>query len=207
MMKRFSYILVLLCLTISNIYASKPDKLEGLRTEKKIVSVEKATAPYYAIQILALKLPPQDPNFFTNITEAREFTCSDGYVRYVVGQYNTFNDANAELDKYKGLGYQDAFVVNTNHLGAQSIVSSKLIIDPDKIYTIQISAFRFPVYLSYFEKLDGVKEYYMKDKIYRYCIGEHQGTVVEAELQKIKELGYKDAHIVEFSQYLPFQIE
>jgi len=188
-------------------FASKPDKLEGLRTQKKIVSVEKATAPYYAIQILALKEAPQDPEFFTNINEAREFTCSDGFVRYVVGQYNSFAEANADLSKYKQLGYQDAFVVNTNKLGGSSIASSKLVIDPNKIYTVQVSAFRFPVYLSHFEKLDGVKEYYMKDKIYRYCIGEYPGTTVESELQKIKDLGYKDAVIVELALYLPYQIE
>jgi hypothetical protein len=206
-MKKLALIISILSLASFSIEASKPDKLEGLRTEKKIISVDKATAPYYAIQILALKLPPQDPNFFSNINEAREFSCADGYVRYVVGQYNSFKEANADLEKIKALGYQDAFVVNTNNLGAQKVAGDKLVVDPNKTYTLQIGAFRFPVYLTYFDKVDNVKEYYMQDKIYRYCIGEHLGSIVESELQKIKDLGYKDAHIVELSQYLPYQIE
>ncbi|MFT3738957.1 MAG: SPOR domain-containing protein [Breznakibacter sp.] len=192
-----------------SINSSAQDKLSKLRTEKKIITADAPTSPYYAIQILALTLPPQEPEFFKNIDLAREFACADGYVRYVVGQYATFADANIDLEKIRSLGYNDAFVVNTRKLGAQAsgFAAKKLEIDPAKTYTIQLSAFRFPVYLSYFENVDGVMEFYMKDKIYRYCVGKHPGSVVENELAKLKGLGYKDAYIVELDAYLPYQIE
>ena len=85
--------------------------------------------------------------------------------------------------------------------------TAKLTIDPNKTYLVQISAFRFPVYLSYFDKVNGVLEFYMKDKIYRYCLGKYAGTDVENELVRIKGLGYKGAFIVEWDKYQPFQIE
>jgi hypothetical protein len=72
---------------------------------------------------------------------------------------------------------------------------------------VQVSAFRFPVYLTYFEKIDKILEFYMKDKIYRYCTDKISGTNVEAELQRIKGLGFKDAFIVEYDKYQSFQIE
>lgn len=195
-----------MCLSINS---TAQDKLAKLRTEKKIITADAPTSPYYAIQILALTLPPQEPEFFANVNQAREFACSDGYVRYVVGEYGTFAEASADLDKIRSLGYADAFVVNTRKLGAQAsgYAAKKLEIDPNKTYTIQLSAFRFPVYLSHFENVDGVMEFYMKDKIYRYCVGKHLGASVEGELEKIKQLGYKDAYIVEFDSYLPYQIE
>jgi hypothetical protein len=206
---RFLTLVLITLALFGNTSVFGQDKLSQLRTEKKIVTADAPTAPYYAIQVLALSLPPQDPDFFKNISAAREFVCSDGFVRYVVGQYQTFADANAKLEEVRALGYADAFVVNTKRLGAQasSFAVKKLVIDANKTYTIQLSAFRFPVYLSHFENLDGVMEFYMKDKISRYCIGKHLGSVIEDELAKIKELGYKDAYIVELDAYLPYQIE
>jgi hypothetical protein len=189
--------------------AQSNDKLSQLRTDKKIVTVDKATAPYYAIQILALTQPPQEPGYFKNIDAAREFVCADGYVRYVVGSYNSFKEAAADLSKYIDLGYKGAFVVNTSKLGAQSsgFGNTVLKIDPAKTYLIQLSAFRFPVYLTYFEKIDNVLEFYMKDKIYRYTTDKISGTSVESELKRIKGLGYNGAFIVEFDKYQSFQIE
>jgi len=188
----------------------KSDKLSHLRTQKKIVTCDKATAPYYAIQILALQLPPQDPEFFNHIDAAREFACADGFVRYVVGEYQTFKDAAAELTNVKELGYADAFVVNTAkyQLAEGQFSSSQTIkIDPNKNYLVQLSAFRFPVYLTHFENIDGILEFYMKDKIYRYCVGQYPGSTVLDELARVKSLGYKGAFVVEWDKYAPYQIE
>jgi hypothetical protein len=97
-------------------YSQTEDLLSQMRTNKKIVTVENATAPYYSIQILALTGPPQNAEYFKNIDNAREFICADGFVRYVVGEYNSFKLAAVDLDKYKALGYEGAFVVNTSIL-------------------------------------------------------------------------------------------
>jgi hypothetical protein len=209
-MRNLSLIIIFILTAFSGVVMGQNDKLSHLRTQKKIVTVDKATAPYYAIQILALKLPPQEPEFFNKIDAAREFACVDGYVRYVVGEYQTFKAAAADLSQIQSLGYADAFVVNTAkyNLSASGFASTnQLVIDPNKTYLVQIGAFRFPVYLSHFENVNGILEFYMKDKIYRYCVGKYQGSEVESELNRMKELGYKNAFIVEWDKYQSYQIE
>ena len=209
-MKLLSSLLIVYALSILNISAVTPDKLEVLRTEKKIVRVEKLAAPYYSIQIIALQEPPREPGFFTKVNVAYEYPCTDGYVRYCVGKFNTREAAEAQLPSIKALGYNQAFVVNTKrykfNVSEWGSDNSKKI-DPDKTYTVQLSAFRFPVYLSHFKNLDDVMEFRMKDKIFRYTVGKFPGTNAKEELEKIKALGYKDAFLAEFDKYAPFKIE
>lgn len=169
--------------------------------------MEKAMAPYYAIQIIALKHPPGDPKFFTNIDMAREYPCLDGYFRFCVGQYASYEEAKSQVESVKSLGYDQAFVVNTAEYGMKEQTGRSNKIDPNKTYTVQLSAFRFPVYLSYFKGLENVMEFRLKDKIFRYCIGKVKGSVAREEVAKYKAMGYKDAFLVELDSYLPFQIE
>jgi hypothetical protein len=194
-------------------FGAKADKLEALRTNKKIISMSEAQAPYFAVQIIALKLPPQVPGFFTNVDVAREYRCADGYLRFCVGEFNSYADAKGAVDGVKAKGYDQAFVVDTReyaikgHTSGSSASKSSKKIDPNKVYTVQLSAFRFPVYLSHFKNIDDVMEFRMKDKIFRYTTGQFKGDIAEAELQRIKELGYKGAHLVELDKYMPFKIE
>ncbi len=189
----------------------KADKLDALRTNKRIIRMSEARAPYYAIQIIALAKPPQMPSFFKNVDVAREYPCKDGYLRFCVGQYRSYEEAKAAIQSVKAKGYDQAFVVNTaeydmdGRAAATSGLSKK--IDPNKTYTVQLSAFRFPVYLSHFENIDDVMEFRMKDKVFRYTTGTFKGDVAVQELEKIKALGYKDAHLVELDKYLPYKIE
>ena len=83
----------------------------------------------------------------------------------------------------------------------------KLVIDPNADYVVQLAAFRYPVYLTFFEQVDEVIEYRLKDKIFRYTTTPVKGTQVEALLQQMKGLGYENAFIVEYSKYEPFRIE
>ncbi|MBK3516356.1 SPOR domain-containing protein [Carboxylicivirga sp. N1Y132] len=204
---------IIFSLLMATFTVAQADKLEALRTNKKIIRMSEARAPYFAIQIIALKLPPQVPEFFTNVDVVREYPCNDGYLRFCVGEFNSYEDAKAAIDGVKGKGYEQAFVVNTrdysfkNQAGTVAGKSSSKKIDPNKLYTIQLSAFRFPVYLSHFENIDDVMEFRMKDKIFRYTTGEFKGDVAEQELDRIKALGYKGAHLVELDKYLPFKIE
>ena len=204
--------IILFTLFIALGLSSRADKLDRLRTSKKIIRMERAQAPYFAIQIIALRQPPQAPQFFRQIEMAREYSCKDGYIRYCVGGFNTYDEAKSALDDVKAKGYSQAFVVNTcDYLpdGNASGYSSgkKKEIDPNKTYTVQLSAFRFPVYLSYFKNMDDMMEFRMKDKIFRYTTGQFKGDIAERELTRIKALGYKDAHLVELDRYLPFKIE
>ncbi len=191
--------------------ANAQDKLNELRTKKQIVTVDNVQAPYYSIQILALKMPPSDANFFRNVNEVKEYRCNDGYVRYCVGSFDTFADANAELAHIKSLGYNEAFVSNTKRFSLKSTEysssSSSLNIRPDGSYCVQLSAFRYPVYVTFFEGIDEVYEYRMNDKIFRYTTAPVSGREIQSLLSEVKSKGYKNAFIIDYDKYLPFKIE
>ena len=209
-MKLLSSLLFVYALSIFNISAEIPDKLETLRSQKKVVRMDGPVAPYYSIQIIALREPPREPAFFTKVNVVYEYPCSDGYVRYCVGKFNTSKAAKAQISSIKALGYHQAFVVNTKRyrLSDSKWSSDKTKkIDPDKIYTIQLSAFRFPVYLSYFKNVDDVMEFRMKDNIFRYTAGKFKGSEAKKELERLRGLGYKNAFLVEYERYAPFKIE
>ena len=225
-MKLFRFLFIVLFLT-SNLLSLSADKLESLRTSKKIITVDVISAPYYTIQIVALRQPPGYPEFFNNVDVVREFSCDDGFVRYTVGEYATFSDAAQNLEKIRSLGYSDAFVLNLRKVnltngpvvgssaysssgtGTTSSGSSKPFVPvPGQKYTIQLAAMRFPVYLSHFEGFQNIKEYYKpNDKIYRYCVGLYEGNDALNELERIKASGYKDAYLVPIERYSQYQIE
>ncbi len=212
LMKAIKILILAFFTFYGHVFAQKHvDKLASLRTSKKIVSVFSVpTSADYAIQIIALKFPAEDPSFFKNVEEAREFNCSDGYTRYCVGSFTSHKEAENELIYYKDLGYHQAFIVNTHNYilkGQNRGVPKGFKPDPNKTYTIQLSAFRFPVYLSYFKGVESVKEFYLQDKIYRYTVGEYKYEDAVIELPSIISLGYKDAYITELDSYLPYQIE
>ncbi len=210
---KLKYILLISAI-LAFAFTGVAEDIAHLRTSKKIIRMDKAVAPYYAIQIIALKNPPGLASFFKAIDVAREYPCNDGFVRYAVGQFSSYEEAKQNLASVKGLGYDQAFVVNTADYDMGSVTKQAKVvqrsskkIDPSKTYTVQLSAFRFPVYLSHFENLEDVMEFRMKDKVFRYCVGEFPGSNAKDELARIKELGYKDAYLVELDNYLPYKIE
>ncbi|MGQ1787232.1 SPOR domain-containing protein [Saccharicrinis sp. GN24d3] len=199
--------LLIVCLSGINAQTGK-DKLGSLRTSKKIVSVNTLPASDdWAVQIIALKHPAGEPEFFKNIEQAREFRCADRFVRYTVGSYTNYQAAKNEVIYYKDLGYAQAFVVNTAKYNIGGAARSGFVPDPNKRYTIQLSAFRFPVYLNYFKGIENVKEFYLKDRVYRYTIGDYTYEDAMSELNDIKAKGYPKAFVTELDAYLPYQIE
>ncbi|WP_291861355.1 SPOR domain-containing protein [Marinilabilia sp.] len=186
------------------------DKLAKLRTTKKIVPVNEISAPYFAVQILALKKAPQSSSFFKNIDQANEYECADGYVRYTVGSFSSAAQARAEISRVKGLGYSECFVVDIrsyNLNGSSGTGSGGFRPDGNTVYTIQLAAYRYPVYVSEFEGLDDVMEFYLSDRIYRYTVGEYVGEEAVNELSRVKGEGYPQAHLVPIEKYRPYQIE
>ena len=212
MSKNLKYTLRILTLAVLTIFLAidgHADKLSELRTKKKIVPVHEISAPYYAIQILALKKSPQNPSFFKSVDKAREFDCRDGYIRYTVGRYDSKTTAKQNLSRVKSMGYSECFVVDIRdyNLKQGGVNNSGQKIDPDKTYTIQIAAYRYPVYKDHFEEFDRVMEFYRDDRVYRYTVGEFKGSDAMEELKKVKEKGYPNAHLVPLEEYRPFRIE
>lgn len=208
MKTKFILFLTALFIVLISVNAQKNDRLAALRTSKKIISISTlSTKADYAVQIIALKFPPEEPGFFKNIEEAREFECSDGYVRYTVGSFGSYQEAKAELNYYKELGYVQSFVVNTSKYKLNGSGKLNFNPDPNKTYTIQLSAFRFPVYLSHFKGVNEIMEFYPDDKIYRYTVGMYSYEDALEKLASIKNLGFKSAYVTELDRYLPYQIE
>ena len=208
---KFIRSIFILIFAFTSIGYSYADKLAHLRTTKKIITMASINAPYYTIQIVALRLPPGEPEFFRDVDKVFEYVCNDGFVRYTVGRYSSFSDAAKELPKYQGMGYNDVFVLNTRKisLDKNDYQPSSNEIGPlaGVEYTVQLAAYRFPVYVNEFEEFDNVAEYYMKDRIYRYCVGSFDGSIANQELAKIKKMGYPNAFLVPLNKYRPFKIE
>lgn len=208
---KFIRSIFILIFAFTSIGYSYADKLAHLRTTKKIVTMASINAPYYTIQIVALRLPPGEPEFFRDVDKVFEYVCNDGFVRYTVGRYSSFADAAKELPKYQGMGYNDVFVLNTRKisLDKNDYQPSSNEIGPlaGVEYTVQLAAYRFPVYVNEFEEFDNVAEYYMKDRIYRYCVGAYDGSIASQELVKIRKMGYPNAFLVPMEKYRPFKIE
>ena len=223
------------------------DENKPTRTSKKIVPVDKAVKPFYTIQVLALKDTPTDPLFFDNIESAREFSCKDGYKRYVVGKYDTYEEAKADIERVKTLSpkYKNAFVANTKNYDislndfrrdfSENVIEDETAVlteqddnpkfsvlnkiektsalavvkqyDLTTIYTIQLTASRYPFYVSELKEFKDVYEFFMPDKVYRYTVGKYKGSEVEAEIKKVVGYGYAEAFAVEWNKYLPYKIE
>jgi len=65
----------------------------------------------YTIQILAMT-QPLDMDFFIAIKNMRRFLGDDGIYRYVVGEFDSPDDALMALPGVKAIGYPDAYVMN-----------------------------------------------------------------------------------------------
>ncbi|SFE49184.1 SPOR domain-containing protein [Thermophagus xiamenensis] len=209
MVKLIQYFSVALFLLVQPyVVRAKADKLANLRSSKKIVAVSDISEPYFAIQILALEKPPQNPSFFKNIEKAYEYRCSDGYVRYTVGQFNTKEEALQNISRIKALGYVECFVVDIRHFRLKnSETASTFVPDGQTLYTIQLAAYRYPVYTSEFKEFDEVMEFYMDDRIYRYTVGAYKGDEALQQLKKVKDMGYQHAYLVPLEKYKPYRIE
>ena len=155
-------IFTVLVLTFLLTQESHADRLSDLRTRKKILPVSEISAPYYAIQILALKETPQNAEFFRNVDRAREFECRDGFVRYTVGRYSSKQEASRDLSEYKGKGYSQSFVVDIrdyNLAEGNQVIRNDQKIEPDKTKSIE-GWLHNEIYITDFSYIDPLITHY-----------------------------------------------
>ena len=192
--------------------------VDDLRTSKRIVTWSDADLPSYSIQISAAKKAPSDASFVKGLDVVYEYEAQDGLVKYYYGKYSTYIEANKALKSVREAGFKEAFIVNLRGGGAHvsaANVNGKIVttggkainIDPDKDYVIQVGAFRYPLYVSFFENVGEVYEYRLNDKIFRYTTKPIKGSQVASELARVRSLGYGAAFVVEYSTYQPYRIE
>ncbi len=192
--------------------------VDELRTSKQIVSWTDADLPVYSIQISASRNAPADASFAKGLDVVYEYQ-TDGLVKYYYGKFSKYAEANKALQSVRRNGFKEAFIVNLrggsakpsspkSQAGKIVTVGGKPIeLDPNTDYVIQVGAYRYPLYISFFENVGEVYEYRLNDKVFRYTTKPMKGSEVETEMSRIKSLGYDKAFVVEYSAYQPYKIE
>ncbi len=194
--------------------------IEELRTSKQIITWTDEDLPNYSIQISASKTPPTDPTFVKSASVVYEYNSPDGYVRYFYGKFDSYTEANKQIQSVRDMGFSGAFVSNLKKLSKSSTSSAAkavkgvvtrgnkpITIDPNKDYVVQLGAFRYPLYVEYFENAGEVYEYRLNDKIFRYTTKPVKGTEIESLFFKMRSLGYDKAFVIEYDTYAPYRID
>ncbi|MFB6320105.1 SPOR domain-containing protein [Saccharicrinis sp. FJH54] len=182
-------------------------------------------AEFFTIQIKALS-KEVPTSFFKGLEGVWSKKNEDGLYKYYYGRYPNYQAARTAIEDVRKKGYPDAFVVSSRKIIKnkvwQNVVEEKpkektaepkvnksnVIKGEVVVYTIQLSAFKYPVYKDFFAPLTGIMEFQLEDKLFRYCIGKYLSQdEAEVALEKYKKMGYDKSFIVEFDKYEPYAIE
>lgn len=182
-------------------------------------------AEFFTIQINALskKVPL---SFFEGLDGVWFKQNEDGLYKYYYGRYPNYQAARTAIEDVRKKGYPDAFVVSSRKIIQdktwQNVVEEKI---PEKVkttnnetnksvkgeiivYTIQLSAFKYPVYIDFFAPITDIMEFQLEDKLFRYCTGKYLShDEAKVALEKYKKMGYDKSFIVEYDKYKPYHIE
>lgn len=217
-MKNSLWILAAAVLLSLEPLASAQSVVDDLRTSNKIETWTDADLPSYSIQIAATQSVPADASFAKGLETVYEYSAPEGLLKYYFGKFSTYVEANKALQSVRRKGFKEAFIVNLRGGGKAKVGAStggKIVttgrkpieIDPNLDYVIQVGAYRYPLYISFFENVGEVYEYRLNDKIFRYTTKPVKGSEVASELARVKSLGYDAAFVVEFSLYQPYKID
>jgi len=72
------------------------------------------TQRVYTIQLEATRNPLNISSVFGGIEGVREIKADDGLFKYVYGDYKTYSQAKAAIEKFRNSGYPDAFIREIN---------------------------------------------------------------------------------------------
>lgn len=163
------------------------------------------SSPLYGVQLGAFKEVVPVARF-KDMKNVDAFMDNDGLIRYVVGHFAIYSQAESLLGVIQAKGYPDAFVVNVNN--ARKFSDEVISIDnvniratlPGKVeYRIQIGAFREKVperMAEMYLQVEGIEEFHQNGFTY-LTVGEF-ATYEEAKAyqQGIKDMGMKDAFVI-----------
>ena len=82
---------------------------EKLKINNKTGQAETAITFVYTIQLSAAHTPISLSRF-EKVGQATEYKCKDGYYRYAVGSYTTFQEATKQLKTVRSSEFEDAFI-------------------------------------------------------------------------------------------------
>ncbi len=163
----------------------------------------------YAIQIGTFS-SPKTKDQLKNLSPIYQKILSDGRIQYYLAPIYSYSDAENKLQIVKNKGFDDAIIVAYNNGKRISLTKAKKIENSVKqakkvIYRVQIGA--FSDYLSdtqfkeHFGKISSLYPIYtyVKDGMVIYSAGNAENKEEALNiLRQIKNMGYKDAFIIEF---------
>lgn len=189
---------------------------------------------FFTIQIKSLS-KPVELSYFESESGVWEKKAADGLYKYFYGRYPDYASAREVAVKLKKGQYPDAFVVfsdktikpaNTldilkpaSTVKAEARAASKTIAQSsggtaDKAsfssgqWTVQLAAFKYPMYIEDFKPLTNVMEFYCQDKMYRYCAGVYNSyDEAKTSIDSYKSAGQKGAFVVSYDKLKDYIIE
>lgn len=190
----------------------KPEKaapildLLGLVTQRIEYTVN---TPLYGVQIGSNR-NPSPTSSYSNIKNVDVFMDSTGIIRYVIGHFSHYKQAENLLKKIREKGHADAFIVNVNdeRKYSKEVISYKNVnlrrgITGEVLYYVQLGAFQdsIPSELAeaYFS-INGIAEYKRENKTV-LAIGPYQKYNVALEnKEKMTGKGISDAFVVAYNK-------
>ena len=121
---------------------------------------------------------------------------------YTAGNFGRKADAMRLLNEAIDSGFPDATMMEQHELEDMIISTTEGEIPVSISFTIQIMALRNPVKVDYFRDLDDVKMFIGNDGLHRYVYSEFEEiSDAQAELPRIRNMGYQDAFIMYLARY------
>jgi outer membrane protein OmpA-like peptidoglycan-associated protein len=130
---------------------------------------------------------------------------TDSLWLYVIGIFYNKNDATKYLGYIKEKGNNDAYIVNQYDLKNEIQPGQKKIpivsqASGNRIWTVQITATKFPADMSLFREFENVREITGEDGFHRYVTGEFtQFSKAKETLTAVQKAGFTDAFIRELN--------
>jgi outer membrane protein OmpA-like peptidoglycan-associated protein/tetratricopeptide (TPR) repeat protein len=133
---------------------------------------------------------------------------TDKVYLYTAGHFDRKADAMRLLNEAIDGGFPDATMMEQHNLEDLILSTTEGEIPVSITFTIQIMALRKPVKVDYFRDLDNVKVFIGKDGLHRYVYSEFDEiSEAQAELPRIRNMGYQDAFIMYLARYKTISAE
>ncbi|MBL4710614.1 MAG: SPOR domain-containing protein [Flavobacteriales bacterium] len=179
----------------------KPQEPRHILTQRLEYSTE---IPLYGVQLGAFK-EVVPVSRFKKMKNVDAFMDKNGWIRYVVGHFSIYSQAESLLKVIQSQGYLDAFVVNVNNEKkfAEEVISVNNVnirAKPSRMeYRIQIGAFKEEISdesAKLYLKIEGIREHRERELTF-LTVGKFK-TYLEAKAysEGIRDAGIEDAFVV-----------
>ena len=189
----------------TKLVTQEPKSTQDIKTQRLEYSTQ---SPLYGVQLGAFK-EAVPVSRFSELKNVDAFMDKSGWIRYVVGHFSIYSQAEKLQKIIQEKGYTDAFVVNVNQenkFGEEVVSVNNVNIKANAIgkveYRIQIGAFNEQIPTESAElyfKIEGIEEHREQEVTY-LTVGKFK-TYAEAKAysQGIIDVGIVDAFVIAIS--------